>query len=364
MRAAMLLSLATACGGDGGGGGAGPGTDLAPAETWVGPLDDFCDMTELGRVLLPGEFKTSVAVSGTHAFVTWGGNDYVQGLEVVDISDPANPAVVAHADLGDYWPLRVRVHGDLAFVAHQWDGVYVFDISDPTRPLLRSNPRVNLDESNGYGWRTTDTAFDGRYLFIVGVHLAIYDLQDPTAPALVGELSNEDGGFDTTQNIVLMGDVAAIADLSGRVTLVDVADVTAPRALSTFDWPGSISGLVGVGDHIFATDLEFGVRSADLTDPSSPLKLDTLVTSGEPYSAAVSGDRLYVGANLSGVFGFDVSDPGAITWMSYAVVDEGTGSGGLGQLNGDGPWGLDVTDDGLVVAATKPDLRILQDCTP
>ena len=147
----------------------------------IGVLAPFCEMEEVGRVSIPGEFKTGVGVIGNYAYVSWGGNDYNQGLEVVDISDPANPTVVGHAETGAYWPTRVTVSeaDNLVFVSHQWDGVYVFDVSDPIHPVQLSNPRPHLDIDTGWAWRTTDAAYDGRYMYTAGVWFEIWDMLDP-----------------------------------------------------------------------------------------------------------------------------------------------------------------------------------------
>ncbi len=360
-----LLGL-LGCAGD-----ASSDTATAPVEEipWVGAIAPFCTMEELGRVDLPGEFGTDVAVIGEHAYVAWGGNDGNQGLEVVDFSDPNAPTVVGHAETGDYWPIRVSAGDNMVFVAHQWDGVYIFDVGNATAPVLLSNPRVDLNPDNGYGVRVTDTAWDGRYLFVTGTDLVIYDLQDPTNPVQVGrvppswdETAPVEARFVTlTETVWLRGNYAYITDLDGRLFVVDITDVTAPAIVSSVDWVGGASSMTSNDTTGFIADLVFGVRTVDLSDPLAPRKLDTMATSGETYATYLDGNRLYLGDNLNGVMSFDVSDPMAMTWMSYHAVDEGAGAGGVGILEGDGPWGV-WAKDGLVVAVTKPDLRVLRDC--
>ena len=64
--------------------------------------------------------------------------DYESGLQVIDISDPANPAIIGNYDTpGDAF--SVTVAGDCAFVSDYTAGLQLIDISDPTNPSLLSN---------------------------------------------------------------------------------------------------------------------------------------------------------------------------------------------------------------------------------
>ncbi len=61
--------------------------------------------------------------------------DYGSGLQVIDISDPANPTLVGTYDTPGY-ARGVAVSGDHAFVADGDSGLQVIDISDPANPTL------------------------------------------------------------------------------------------------------------------------------------------------------------------------------------------------------------------------------------
>ena len=324
--------------------------------TWVGELQPFCDMTLLGDVLLPGEFKTDVEVVGDLAYVPWGGNDLVNGLEVVDLTDPTNPTNVGHADTADWFPEKIEAGDGMVFIAHRWDGALVYDISNPTLPILRSQIVVEEDPATGWGVRVSDVAYKAPHLYIVGTHLEVHDLSDPANPVLAGiippnwddTVPEDERWGELSDSIAIDGDIAWITDIEGRLISVDISDPTDPYILGSARWPGLPTSIAIRDGMAYLTDEHFGVRVGDVSDPNDPLRLDTLDTSGSPYSLSLNGDRLYVAASGHGVVSFDVSDPSSIELVGYAPM-------------ADGPWGVDVKD-GLIVTATSPELRIFQDC--
>jgi hypothetical protein len=75
-----------------------------------------------------------VAVSGHYAYVAagWQGG-WQGGLQVIDVSDPANPQQVGSYDTSGE-ALGVAVSGDYAYVAGYNAGLQVIDVSDPANP--------------------------------------------------------------------------------------------------------------------------------------------------------------------------------------------------------------------------------------
>ncbi len=180
---------------------------------------------------LPIDGGGQVVVQGNHAYV--GHMKPPMGTSVIDVSDPANPVVVAHLPPPDEWSHthKVRVVGDLMITNVEQDrrhflrkgdkiaglrasglddaaiatelkvapsdiavleealvrgydsgGFRVWDISDPTAPRLLSYVRTH-----GFGVHRFD--MDAQFAYIstemegyVGNILVVYDLSDPAAP--------------------------------------------------------------------------------------------------------------------------------------------------------------------------------------
>ena len=89
---------------------------------------------------LPGASESVMAV-GNYAYVAAG----TGGLQIVDVSDKANPTVVgSYATSGEAHD--VHVYGNYAFVV-DGGGLYVVDVTDPTNPTL-----ATYHETPGEAW--------------------------------------------------------------------------------------------------------------------------------------------------------------------------------------------------------------------
>ena len=341
------------------------------AELYAGFGEQYCEMEELGRVTLPGDYKTGITVRGNYAYVTCGW----AGLQVVNIASPTNPTVVGSYNQFYYWDAhRMMLVGDVLAVAHLWAGWYLMDVSDPTNPTELSRTLVeHTDPTVSWGFPATDVWMDDQYAYVAGTHLVIYDITDPSAPQVVGEVPPEwdtsvpdAERLHTTTTVRVDGNYAYLTeadDLYGRIVVVDVSDKTNPHVVAWIDGPGDVYQLDLVGDVAYAADLEFGIRTVDISNPLDPQLLDTYRTSGQSYSLHADGDRVYVADNLNGLMGIDVSDPTDLQWASFHHVGGKPGRVGLEIGDGDGPWGVSAAN-GVVAMITSDDLVLLRDCDP
>ncbi len=100
------------------------------------------DRQYLGEIALPGEAQ-KVKVAGNYAYVACRQG----GLQVVDVSNPAQPVLVGSYETTGY-ATTVDVSGSLAVVSSGSGGVYLFDISSPQAPVLKQR-------LNSVGWTNT-----------------------------------------------------------------------------------------------------------------------------------------------------------------------------------------------------------------
>lgn len=89
------------------------------------------DRQYLGEIALPGEAQ-KVYVAGNNAYVACRQG----GLQVVDVSNPAQPVLASSFDTSGY-ATTIDVSGALAAVSSGSGGVYLFDISSPQVPALK-----------------------------------------------------------------------------------------------------------------------------------------------------------------------------------------------------------------------------------
>ena len=201
--------------------------------------------------------------SGTYALVAASDDD---GVQIVDITDPANPVPVASFDDGDtvggktYDELegpasittaRIGASTYALVAASDDDGVQIVDITDPASPL----PVASFDDGDTVGSGTYDELDDPRYIITVGIGSRTYAL------------------------------VASFADHG--VQIIDITDPASPVPAASFDEGDTAGGktyreLRGAGSittarigsrtyAVVAAHDDNGVQIVDITDPASPV---------------------------------------------------------------------------------------------
>jgi hypothetical protein len=256
------------------------------------------NVKRLGHLDIPGGGQ--VTVQGNYAYV--GHMKPPQGTSIIDISDPANPHVVAHIEPPEWSHThKVRVAGNLmitnveqdkrhflrkgekipalrgqgkddaaiaaelgvklsdiseleAALARGYDGggFRVWDISDKSAPKLLSYVRTH-----GFGVHRFD--MDENYAYIstemegyVGNILVMYDLADPSNPQEVsrwhmpgqhvaaGEVPTGKGYSHRLHHAMRVGNELWAAVWHAGMRVLDCSDITRPRQIGSFVWPKGI----------------------------------------------------------------------------------------------------------------------------
>lgn len=134
--------------------------------------------------------------------------------------------------------------------------------------------------------------------------LAIVDLSNPTAPALLGQVYLPARSF----GVVVSGAYAYVACSDSGLRVVDVSSPGAPQVVGRL----ALSGTRAIG--IRAGTLYIsggGVNVVDVTDPRRPRFVTSVDAGGEPYDLAVppEGHHMFVAAGPGGFVSLDISAP-------------------------------------------------------
>jgi hypothetical protein len=238
-------------------------------------------------------------------------------------------------------PIRdLALAGSTALVAA--DGLYVVDVSDPARLLVRARLAVVA----------RGVVMGGSRAVVIGDALHVVDLASPGAPRIVGTL-------DVAGDALVVDDEAerayVAAGLDG-VMLVDLADPATPSVLGRFE-DTYATGVAAAGGFAFVADPDAGVRVLDWRDAATPIEVATFPAPADtcsgsrvcPYTKMVTlvGSRLFVGYER-GEGAFDSRDPALILTLDVrdpaAPVEEARASL-LGTPTDLAPW-----REGLLVA--------------
>lgn len=123
------------------------------------------DISDLANPLVVGSYASTdriddIAGAGGYLYMAVAG----VGLKVFDISDPANPALVATETCPDYQhAFSITIEGSHAFIGGQGE-LSVFDISDPLHPHFLGSYPAGEDDM---GDRTFDITTSGQYIYAV-----------------------------------------------------------------------------------------------------------------------------------------------------------------------------------------------------
>lgn len=228
----------------------------------------------------------AIAVEGAYAYV-----GVASKLVILDVTDPAHVL-----DVGQSAPLpdmvrAIVVSGGHAFVALGRAGVYVLDVSDPSRPLVASCVRLATDSADQQLGAGEMTLGDGRlYVRVIGraynpddagFGVAIFDVSDPIQPrqlayvntAISGRASHYGyrHGFIGRPGLVASLLYLGVGSPGGNAHLVvlDVADPVTPVQVSELHL-SDVRNL-GLDVHVAGdTALVGALWLVDVSDPTAP----------------------------------------------------------------------------------------------
>ena len=272
---------------------------------------DFVQYTLLGTASTPDAFYLSepemnfqvlptptfgIDLVGDRAYVCRGWN----GLDVWDVSDPTFfSSVGSHDSPGQAG--RVQVVGTLAYLADGDAGLRILDVSNPASIALVGSLDVAgpVTDLHVVGDRAYLCDSDG-----LAPALHVVDVSTPANPALLGSLP----AAEAPREVRVEGRYAYVME-SGQVEVVDVDDPTLPVSRGAVDLGTPYAHLdVGLGHLFVAADdrLEvFALATAQaLPQPVATLALPGFGTNG----LRVRGSQALV-ARTAGVLFVDVGDP-------------------------------------------------------
>jgi hypothetical protein len=166
-----------------------------------------------------------VALVGSIAFVA----DYNGGVLVVDVSDPASPQVITIVAFNDKdfgAALEVEVLGNYAYVASSL-GLRVLDVSVPAVSFVAAI--VDTDVGNGFVPQGIAVYNDLAFLPSWTGGLLMFDVLDPTAPLLAG-LSGRIATTDYAFYKIVVDEIAERVYVAEGIRGIRVLDIVRARA--------------------------------------------------------------------------------------------------------------------------------------
>jgi hypothetical protein len=252
----------------------------------------------------PGYQTVGIGVYQDHAFLLKG-NSWV-GMVLVDISDPAHPAITGNFSMGDMYR-QPAIRGQLACLCREESGVELYDISDILRPAL-----VGVCSTRAYA-----ATIRGELLYVSRLEteyeaIEVYSIRDPAHPELLCD-------FDTllvSANMVLRGDYLYCVGHprwvgSTHVVAVDVSDSTNLRIAGRCLYHQGSSNAVALDQtrpYLYSSEY-LKLRVFDISDPDSMAEVAQCELPGDGSDIRVQGQYAYVACYTEGFVVVDIHDP-------------------------------------------------------
>lgn len=255
---------------------------------------------------------------GDYIYVSWYSDG---GIEVIDVSDPASPTSVASivdsptVELQN--PRWLAIEWNFLYVtSYNGDSLQIFDITTPSSPVAKGNYKSSTTINTA-----NDVAVVGDYAFVtsyVNDRVVVIDMSDPDNPTFETELVNGAGlELNGPWDIDIHGDFAYITTyIDDAIVVLDVSDPTAPVYMWDLNDNGSIRMNTPRGivyDQWYAylsTYADDSVVVVDVSDPTAPLYIDE-----------IRNTNLYRASSKIAKQGNDLFFTQYV-WSSFAVVRE------------------------------------------
>ncbi|NIM16544.1 MAG: hypothetical protein GTO45_31410 [Candidatus Aminicenantes bacterium] len=270
-----------------------------------------------------GGIKSHIAVKGNHVFLERSHPtvdlDVSHSIEVVDISNPANPISVGYTSASYGSPSGIIVKGDYVYTANYYTGLRIFDISDPTAPDLVGSHTTAAGLRRIY--------VNGQYAYAASRYsgLVILDISHPSHPKCVGQLDMDSRVYD----VYVAGNYAYAATYDNGLYIIDIREPATPNLvghldtdtsnLYTLDGSHRDIGIFVKSNHAFLAEGRGGLKIIDISDPSRPCLAGEFYGKGWASGVFVKDDYAYLASRsyypnredlVKGSFQIiDVSDP-------------------------------------------------------
>lgn len=192
-------------------------------------------------------------------------------LEIIDISDPREikhaAVIFDNKETSLKGPHSIAFKDNYAYIITAEEGIEVIDISNPVNPAHVSSYTEN-DHGHKFGGGH-DIIIRGKDLFTASYvdGLGFFDITDPAKIKFVSEIHpSEENGLMSASDLALSGNnLFAVSEASGALVMADISDIGKPvlKSIIRDDGSGTMflwnAHYVGTaGDYVYTAGLENG----------------------------------------------------------------------------------------------------------
>jgi hypothetical protein len=215
------------------------------------------------------------------------------GLLIINVSAPSNPVLIGNYNTpGEAFD--VVVQDDYAYVADNFSGIQIVNISDPENPNLVGSYDTgapnNVFVSGAYAYTTEVDSYGGDnygYLYILGV-------EEPVNPHLSGSyyFHARPWGVSVLGNYAYLACSWSYSWPSNLMTL-NIGNPSQPQFVGAFILPDEPRNIQIVDSFAYLADMDSGVVIIDISNPAHPTKAGSYITPDPTWNVYVNDSYIY-----------------------------------------------------------------------
>lgn len=285
----------------------------------------------------------------------------INGLQILDVSDPENPTFASQTNLVGKRSLSLAKEGNDLYIGILDSGIYKYDVSDPFSPKLLGRyvthcsarsltvqndlayigcgmqiEIVDFSNSNSpvllgtfpipgdQGYIARDIAIVGNYAYVAAGNIWIIDISDPSNPSEIvryqtNNYRNYARGLVVKDTLIYIADADAISpSYKSRLTIINISNPSAPEAVANVSFYGS-AGYIEVSENFaYISAGKGGLVIYNISFPNNPTMIGCYPTPGHASALEMVGDYIYLSDNID-VWSEETSLPNCDTQPSTAL---------------------------------------------
>lgn len=205
----------------------------------------------------------------------WAAGDYLYAISagdpgwfgIVDISDPAHPAVAGSCAAATGWSGSLAVAGNTAYHTVDNNGtpdIQVINLADPTNPAVVKTLGIKAQALTVSGGRLVvvgEDEYDKKFW--------VYDLTDPNNPVKIGEYAG--GVLPGAKSLKATGDLVFSSVGYSGVQIFDISTPTSPVLKTTYSQSGmEARDAQAGGTNLYVAGGQYGLAVVDISSTLSP----------------------------------------------------------------------------------------------
>ena len=215
-------------------------------------------------------------------------------LSIFDISNP-----LAMVEIGST-PANCGINmapGDGKLILAE-NGLEILDISDPATPELIGTGAIPSQDTDSYFQGAYSVAVRDNYAFVAArlTGLSVFDINSPKGPRCTGSVDYPPGGASIQYDIEVHGDRAYVTPIDGGLGILDISDPLNPVMPGHIFVPSSMLKFDVVGNYLYYLDDYQGLVVCDVSNPAVPRIAVSIAFGDYPIMEdfVISGDIIYL----------------------------------------------------------------------